>query len=322
MEKQRIYFAPMEGVTGYVYRNVHHHFFGGVNRYFTPFVVANQTLKFKTREKKDVAPENNTGLEIVPQIMANKAKEFLWAAGALQDMGYEEVNLNLGCPASTVVSKKKGAGFLAWPDELNAFLEEIFPVMEARKMHLSIKTRLGKERLEEADRLIEIYNQYPVSELIIHPRVQKEFYKNCPHRDVFATMAKQSRARVCYNGNLFTRQDQKLFQEQFPEIDAVMLGRGLIANPALAREISGGEPLGEAELYAFQKTLWEAYGQTDLGEINTLFKMKELWAYMGCLFADGDRYLKKLRKAKNREAYDSAVSQLFSSCRITGAYKG
>ncbi|MGN0294196.1 MAG: tRNA dihydrouridine synthase, partial [Lachnospiraceae bacterium] len=303
----KFYFAPMEGVTAYIYRNVHHAFFPGTDKYFTPFVVANRTYKFKTREKKDVAPENNQGLYIVPQIMSNKAEEFLWAAGELKKLGYEEINLNLGCPAATVVSKKKGSGFLAYPDELDAFLEAVFTGLEGQGMRVSVKTRLGKERVEEADRLMEIYNRYPLHELIIHPRVQKDFYKNEPHMDAFAKAVQDSRHPVCYNGNLFSREDYEWFTGHFPEIQAVMLGRGLIADPALVRELQGGTCLEREELNRFHSAVFAAYRNTDLGEANTLFKMKELWAYMGQLFGEEERMVRKIRKAGNETDYLNAV---------------
>ncbi|MDO5411401.1 MAG: tRNA-dihydrouridine synthase family protein [Lachnospiraceae bacterium] len=317
----KFYFAPMEGVTGYVYRNVHHSCFPGVDKYFTPFVVANKTYKFKTREKQDVAPANNEGLFVVPQIMANKAEEFLWAAGELEKLGYREINLNLGCPAATVVSKKKGSGFLAYPDELDAFLDAVFSGLEGRDIRLSVKTRLGKDSVEEAGRLMEIYNRYPLSELIIHPRAQKDFYKNQPHMDAFGKAEKMSRHCVCYNGNLFSADDYRELVREFPQIQAVMLGRGLLADPGLVGEIREGCKLSKEKLQQFHEQICRAYGETSLGEINTLFKMKELWAYMGQLFGDGERCVRKIRKAKNQAEYVTAVKTLFETCEINSRYR-
>lgn len=316
------YFAPMEGVTGYCYRNVHREFFPGIDKYFTPFVVANQTYKFKTKEKQDVAPEHNQGLYVVPQIMANKAEEFLWAAKELNKLGYKEINLNLGCPAATVVSKKKGSGFLAYPEELDAFLDAVFSGLEGWGIRLSVKTRLGKEQVEETGRLMEIYNQYPLYELIIHPRVQKDFYKNEPHMEAFRTAAEVSNAPVCYNGNLFCCADYRQFVQEFPQISAVMLGRGLIANPALVRELQGGSKLSREELQAFHDAVYRTYLATDLGPVNTLFKMKELWSYMGQMFSEGERDVRKIRKAKNRSEYENAVRKLFTDWEPNGGYRG
>ena len=318
----KLYFAPMEGVTTYIYRGIHREYFPGMDRYYTPFLVANKTLNFKVKEKKDVAPENNQGSCTIPQLMANKAPEFLWAMGELKKLGYREVNLNLGCPASTVVSKKKGAGFLAYPEELDAFLEEIFAGAEGSGMDISIKTRLGKDRVSEGIRLMEIYNKYPISELTIHARAQKDLYKGEPYLEAFEEAVNASRHKICYNGNIFSKEGYEQFTERFPQIEAIMLGRGIIANPGLALEIQTGEKLTKEKLKAFHDAVYRAYGETDLGEINTLFRMKELWFYMGTLFSEGEKTVKKIRKSKNSSEFLSQVSKLFSEYELNGNYRG
>lgn len=311
----------MEGVTGYIYRNIHHTFFPGIDKYFTPFVVANQTYKFKTREKKDIAPENNQALYIVPQIMANKAAEFLWAAKELRQRGYREINLNLGCPAATVVHKRKGSGFLAYPEALDAFFEEVFHGLEGQDLRISVKTRLGKESPDEAGYLMEIYNRYPIYELIVHPRVQTDFYKNQPNLQAFTDVTTISKIPICYNGNLFSKSHYKTFTQAFPEIETVMLGRGLIANPGLVRELQKNTLMAKEELFQFQAAVYDAYFQTNLGDRNTLFKMKELWSYMGEMFADGEWYVHKIRKSKSRQEYELAVQKLFQECEMNGVYQ-
>ncbi len=318
----QFYFAPMEGITGYIYRNIHKKLFPGMDKYFTPFVVANQTYHFKTKEKKDVAPENNRDIHIVPQIMSNKAEEFIWAAEEMKKLGYQEVNLNLGCPAATVVSKKKGSGFLAYPEELDAFLDTIFQKLEGSGLNISVKTRIGRDHEAEAERLISIYNQYPLSELIVHPRVQKDFYKKEIHLDIFEQIATNSKHSICYNGDLFTVEDYKRFTARFPQIKAVMLGRGLLANPALVRHVQKQEPITCEDLRTYHDTVYRAYCAIPIGEVNTLYRMKELWAYMGQMFPEGERFLKKVRKAKHGAEYEVAVAQLFASCEMTGSYKG
>lgn len=138
----------------------------------------------------DILPENNEGMRLVPQILTNDAKGFLQTVEKLEDYGYEEVNLNLGCPSKTVVSKNRRSGFLAMPDELDRFLDEIYRGTQVR---ISIKTRIGKHSPDEFERLLKIYNQYPVEELIIHPRLQQDFYKNTPNLEVFAEAVRESR---------------------------------------------------------------------------------------------------------------------------------
>ena len=210
--QMRYYFAPLEGITGYVYRNVHHEFFPGTDRYYMPFVAPNYTKHFKSREKEDISPEHNAGIPVVPQILSNKADEALWAIEELSDRGYEEINLNLGCPMPTVARKKKGSGLLMFTDELDAYLDGVFSGVAARSsdrapVKISVKTRLGTDSTEEADALIRIYNQYPISELIIHPRSQKDLYRGVADRAAFLRVFQNSENPVVYNGDLKTPQD-------------------------------------------------------------------------------------------------------------------
>ena len=249
MKKQmKLYFAPMEGVTGHVYRNAFHDFFHSVDQYYAPFIVANQSGKMKSREMKDILPGNNKGITLVPQILTNNAADFLKTAERLKEAGYQEVNLNLGCPSGTVVAKKKGSGLLAYQEELDAFLDEIFSV---DIMDISIKTRLGKDDPDEFYELLEIYNKYPVKELTIHARVQKDMYKNTPNWKVFGDALSISKNPVCYNGDIFTVKDYNNFIKEFPNTDTIMVGRGIISNPALACEIKGIKKLNKDDLYKF-----------------------------------------------------------------------
>lgn len=230
----RFYLAPLEGITGYIYRNAYHTFFKPADKYFTPFIVPNQKGEFRSKERKDILPEHNKGMFTVPQILTNKSADFIRTAQQLAEYGYEEVNLNLGCPSQTVVPKGKGAGFLAKPEELDRFLEEIF---DGLSMRISVKTRIGKDNPEEFEELLRIYNRYPMEELIVHPRVQLDFYKNTPNWDVFAEAEVKSRNPLCYNGDIFSTEDYRRWREQFPSISSVMLGRGVLANPLLIEQL-------------------------------------------------------------------------------------
>ena len=159
----KYYLAPMEGITGYIYRNAYEKFFHNIDKYFTPFIVANKSRSLKTKELRDVLPENNKNINIVPQILTNDSEAFIITSKRLQQLGYTEVNLNLGCPSGTVVSKNRGSGFLALREELDRFLEEIFKIGD---MKISIKTRIGKDRPEEFYELIKIYNKYLVIKIV------------------------------------------------------------------------------------------------------------------------------------------------------------
>lgn len=309
----KYYFAPMEGITGYLYRNAHHDYFPGIDRYMTPFLAPNQKTCFRTREREDILPEHNRGMDVIPQILTNKTEEFLKASGQLKEYGYREVNLNLGCPSRTVASKCRGAGFLAVPEELDRFLDEIF---EKANMEISIKTRIGKDRGEEFAHLIEIYNQYPVKELIIHPRVQKDFYRNAPNLDVFAQGLARCECPVCYNGDLKTVKDVEEFRKRFPKVDRIMIGRGMLANPGLVGELQGKEPMDKQRLRNFHDRIYRDYQGLLFGEKNVLFKMKELWSYLIESFEDAEKEAKKIRKAQRLREYEEAVEALFSRKRL------
>lgn len=312
----KFYLAPLEGVTGYIYRNVLEKHFPGTDRYFTPFIAPDQNRVLRTRETKDVAPENNPVKDLIPQILTNNSEHFLMTVRALQDLGYQEVNLNLGCPSGTVVTKKRGSGFLAFPDELEVFLDEIFSGTDAK---ISIKTRVGRDDNTLAMRLMEIYSKYPMTELIIHPRTQKEFYRGVPDQDLFGRMAEygvHEGTEICYNGNIFTPADYRRFTERFPQIPSVMLGRGVIANPGLIRQLKTGIPTDKKILRAFHDDLMNAYREVLSGDKNVIFRMKEIWIYMIHLFADHEKYAKKIRKSQNLLEYTAAVNALFADCEL------
>lgn len=309
----KYYLAPMEGITGYIYRNTYEKFFHDIDKYFTPFIVPNKSKSFKTKELRDLLPENNEGLNIIPQILTNDSEGFIYISKKLQYLGYNEVNLNLGCPAGTVVSKNRGSGFLAKREELHKFLDEIFKLED---MKISIKTRIGKDSPEEFYELIKIYNEYPMEELIIHPRTQKDFYGNKPNLEVFKDALDLSTNKICYNGDIFTAQDYEKIIKDFPTVETVMLGRGIIANPGLMGEIKNNTIIDKKVFKAFHDEILNQYIELFNEERNALFRMKELWGYMIYMFSDNKKYAKKIKKAQNLSDYKSAVSSLFAEQKI------
>lgn len=307
------YLAPLEGVTGWIFRSALYECFGGFDKYFIPFIRPNQMGHFSSREKKDISPENNAGMYAVPQILTNRADDFIRTARKLREFGYEEINLNLGCPSRTVVSKGRGAGFLAYPDQLDMFLGEIF---EKCDVGISVKTRIGVEDPGEFDRLLEIYNKYPLRELIIHPRLQKDFYKNTPNLGLFKEMYQKSRNPVCYNGDIFTVEDFERFRDACPGVECVMTGRGVLADPALGRELGGGGKMRKEELRRFHDLLYAGYCREMSGDRTILYKMKELWFYLAPAFTDSRKYYKKIKKAERCAVYEEIVAELFEKEEI------
>lgn len=312
----KYYFAPLEGVTGYIYRNAYEAFFGQIDKYFMPFISPTKNKGFTSRELNDVLPEHNQGLTVVPQILTNNSEHFIGTVNELSKFGYNEINLNLGCPSGTVVTKHKGSGFLAQREQLDEFLYDIFSKASTK---ISIKTRIGKDSPEEFYEIIEIFNKYPLEELIIHPRIQTDFYKNKPNMQVFKDASSLSKNPVCYNGDIFNVNNYRELTENYPSLGAVMLGRGLIANPALIREIKNNHAIDKQELKAFHDTVYAGYKEILSGDKNALFKMKEFWFYMINLFADSDKYAKKIRKSDRSSDYEAIISRLFEELDIEEA---
>ncbi len=314
-----IYFAPMEGLSGYIYRNAHHVCFNHIDKYFSPFVSVNESGNFKKRELEDLAPEHNGDLVLIPQLLANKTSEFVLFAERIKQMGYKEINLNLGCPSGTVVAKNKGSGFLAKTAELDAFLYGIFAWGGTG---ISIKTRIGKEHPDEFYELIEIFNKYPIKELTIHPRIQKDFYKNKPNMELFRYALNHSKNPLCYNGNLFTANQYQEFSTGYPGVKSVMLGRGLLVNPGLSKEIKATAKADKSTIMTFHDMIYSEYKKVLPGDVTILYKMKEIWFYLALLFTNHDKYARKIRKSTRLSDYDAAVSSLFREQDLLYNYEG
>jgi len=304
----RVDFAPLDGITKAVFRRVWHRRFGGADRYFMPFFSPTDQHIVTNRDRRELDPANNGGLTLVPQVMSRRAPDFLWAAELLGDLGYTEVNLNLGCPSGTVTAKGKGSGFLARPEELERFFDEVFASV---RLPVSVKTRLGYQEPEEFYHLMEIYNRYPIACLTIHPRVRPELYKGTVHRDFFAWAVKESRNPLCYNGDLLTAEDLQSIMTSFPTVEAVMVGRGAVADPALLRKFRGGAAATREELMAFTAELYQSY-QAFYGQVGPAAqRMKEVWFYLIRLFEGGDKHSKRMRRLRTPGEYEAVEAAIF-----------
>lgn len=300
--------APMEGITGAIYRKMHHEYFPGVDRYYMPFLSPTKEHRFGARELREILPENNPETIVVPQLLTKVAADFLWAASELAAMGYKEVNLNLGCPSGTVTAKGKGSGMLADPQTLDRFLDGVF---SAAPCAVSVKTRLGMESSEEFEAILEIYNRYPISELIIHPRVRKDFYRHPIRKEVFDKAMKDSKNPVSYNGSIVTNTDYALLVAKYPDLSAVMIGQGLIADPFLAGKVKYGIRGDKEKLKEFHDRLFETYAEQFQSRPNAMMRMKEMWTYLICSFGDHDRHRKKILKAKTPEEFLTSTASVF-----------
>ena len=303
--------APLDGITKRVFRRVWHARFGGADRCFIPFLSPTDQHILTPRDRREV--ENSEGLPQVPQIMAKRAEDFVWAAETLADMGYGEVNLNLGCPSGTVTAKGKGSGLLADPDRLDRFLDGVF---SRAPVPVSVKTRLGYQQPEEFPRLLEIFNRYPIACLTIHPRVRPEKYRGQVHLDSFALAMAESKNPVCYNGDLVSVPGVRGLEARFSNLGAAMIGRGAIADPALFRRLRGGPAATREELRTFTEELYQAYQDFYGQAAPASQRMKEVWFYLIHLFEGGERLGGRMRRSRGPRAYEELEAQIFQELAL------
>lgn len=310
----KIYFAPLEGITGYIFRNAYQEIYGGADKFFAPFISPAEKCPITPREKKDIVPENNKGAYLVPQILTRSSEGFIAASKELKDMGYTEVNLNLGCPSGTVCAKGKGAGFLPDTDELQEFLDDIYSYSESDGMKISIKTRLGCYDPDEFYDLMDIFNSFPVSELIIHPRIRSDYYRGEPRKKYYAYALMHSKCPLVYNGNIYTTGDYEALSEAFKSnVDTIMIGRGLLSDPSLIDKLRGTAT--ETDYKRFKRlhdTVYHEYQKIMSPDINVLYKMKELWTYWSVLFEGREKDIKRLLKTKRYKEYEDIVYRIIS----------
>lgn len=316
----KIYFAPLDGVTGFIYRNAFADFFGGPDKYFAPFISPCHNPKLKGREIKDLLPENNSEkVNLIPQIMANNAEYFIKGARQIADMGYTEVNLNAGCPSGTVVPKGRGAGFLKDTYLMEKFFDEVFCKLD---MKISVKTRIGLTDAEEFDEIMEVYNKFPFEEIIVHPRTRIQLYKGEPDMNAFDYAYKTSKNPLCFNGNIFTVADYEEICSKY-DIDSIMLGRGLLRNPNLVNEIKvkenetkGDKNISKSTLRAFHDRLYADFTEEMSSDKHLLNKMIEMWNYLSFMSTDQHKCAKMIRKAQNVYKYERAVDEIFENMKL------
>lgn len=306
--------APMEGITDSIYRRVHHKYFTGVDRYVMPFLSPTIHRILTHKEDRELPMADSEAFVAVPQILTKVPDDFLWAAQVCADRGYEEVNLNLGCPSGTVVSKGKGSGMLRDLHALDAFLEAVFA---RTPLPISVKTRLGLEEAEEFDAVLAVLNQYPIRELTIHPRTRKEFYTGALHLPQFAQALQRCPFPVCYNGELRRMEDLEAIRQQFPQVQAVMIGRGLIADPGM---LCPGGTTRQA-LQQFTEELTACYVEAFGGARNAMFRMKENWSFLRYRFRDSEKLWKQLRKTTDLAEYRAITSEIFATLPLAEPYE-
>lgn len=302
-----LYLAPLEGITTYTYRNTHREIFGDCDFYFAPFITPVENEKLSIKNLRDILPENNAGTPVKVQVLTNNIDAYLKFENEIVALGYDEVNMNFGCPSGTVVKKNRGSGFLRDTQLLDKFLNDVYMNSGIK---FSVKSRIGFYEPDEWEELLEIYGKYPLAELIVHPRTRQMLYNGYPHMESFDLCYKKTNVPLCYNGNIFSKADYLALIEKYPNISSVMIGRGAIVNPAIFREIKGGKKLTSKELVTFSRTLEERYRKLLGCEHYTLHKLKEIWIYMMQNFPNEPKLTKEVKKSNNLLDLNNAINKL------------
>ena len=306
------YAAPMEGLTDRVWRQAHQKWFGpagNADRYYAPFISPPENRVLIKKKMAELAPAANPGAPVIPQLLAKDGELAAWMIGELRGLGYTEVNLNLGCPSGTVTAKGKGSGMLRDPVKLDAFLAAVFANAEGP---ISVKTRLGVTSPEEFEAILDLYDRCPICELTIHPRVMRQLYRGEADRAAFANYLPHCRMPVCYNGDITTPTQLKALEAEFPNLSGIMVGRGIIADPALLRQAVGGAPASKEELRGNLDELYHGYTEAFGAASCAVSRMKAHWFYLIHRFEGADPLEKPLRKAREGWEYETVVNQIFT----------
>jgi tRNA-dihydrouridine synthase len=312
--------APMKGYTDHVYRNVLAAHFGGIDIAVAPFVTASAASTSKRGCLRGLLPENNRRMPVVPQVLGHGVEGVVLLARMLHDMGHRTLNWNLGCPFPQVARKGKGSGMLPHPDRIDAFLDRVVPRIPIR---LSVKTRLGRHRYDEIFRVIRVFNRYPLSEIIVHPRTGVQMYDGAPDLDTLETLLDMTDHRVVYNGDIRCPEDLEALRRRFPGIRGWMVGRAVLANPflpGLLRRPDAAMPDDPAlAVRDFHDELMEAYRRDLSGPGHLLDRMKGFWKYLAIPFDNAERGRKRIQRARRTGDYLLAVRRFFESeARWTG----
>ena len=306
------YTAPMEGLTDRIWRQVHQKWFGAAGapaRYYAPFLSPPENHILIKKKMAELEDAGNAEVPVVPQVLAKDGELAGWFIGEVRKLGCTEVNLNFGCPSGTVTAKGKGAGMLRDPAKLDAFLDAVFSAVEGP---VSVKTRLGVQSAEEFGAILAVYNQYPICELTIHPRVMKQLYRGEADRAAFARYLADCQMPVCYNGDITTPAQLKALEAEFPNLSGIMVGRGIIADPALLRQAVGGAPASKEELRGYLDELYHSYTEAFGMASCAVSRMKAHWHYLIQRFEGSEAFEKQLRKAREGWEYEVVVNQLFT----------
>ena len=306
--------SPLQGFTDFRFRNAFHRYFGGIDTFYSPYIKLNGKLVIKGSYERDILPENNTTLEVIPQIITNDAEEFLFVAKYVQQLGYKELNWNLGCPYPMVAKCGMGSGLISNTSQIEHILKRVHNETD---IIVSMKMRMGYENPTEILDVFPILEQYPIKNIAIHARIGKQLYKGGVDLDSFQKCLDTSKQKIYYNGDITSVEKFRMMQERFPSIDHWMIGRGLIADPFLPSMIKNNTteyPKNKLEIFeAFHDTIYQEYDAYLSGPTPIRMKMLGFWEYFSESFSNPQKTFKKIKKAGNSKNYEIAVKEIFKN---------
>lgn len=306
--------SPLQGFTDFRFRNAFHKHFGGIDTFYSPYIKLNGKLIVKGSYERDILPENNTTLEVIPQIITNDAEEFLFVTKYVQQFGYKELNWNLGCPYPMVAKCGMGSGLISNTSQIEHILKRVHNETD---IIVSIKMRMGYENPTEILDVFPILEQYSIKNIAIHARIGKQLYKGGVDLDSFQKCLETSKQKIYYNGDITSVAKFKELQERFPSIDHWMIGRGLIADPFLPSMIKNNTteyPKNRFEIFeAFHDEIYREYDAYLQGPTPIRMKMLGFWEYFSESFSNPQKTFKKIKKAGNSKSYEAAVKEIFKN---------
>jgi len=309
----KLFLAPLQGMTVSGYRNAFAKHFGAIDEYYSPFIATSTLIKVNKQLLKDILPENNDpSVKLIPQILGNDGVQFKDFADAISNMGYSEINWNIGCPYPTVTSKKKGAGMLQYPDMIKSVLDI---ACSSSSYKVTVKMRLGMENTQEGMNVVEVLNEYPLGGVIIHARTGIQMYKGDVNLDDFSKLASSCNHETTYNGDIFTYDDFLFISERLPFVENFMLGRGALRDPFLPLSIKGKTVPSEKKIgivKEFHDEVFNYYKSRVSGDKHLCDKMKEFWDYMYLHLDQNGKIIKRVKKCRRIDDYIGLVNQMFS----------
>jgi tRNA-dihydrouridine synthase B len=307
--------SPLQGFTDYRFRNAFHHYFGGIDTFYSPYIRLNGKMVVKPAYERDLLPLNNNTLEVIPQIITNDADEFLFVSKYVKDLGYNELNWNLGCPYPMVTKRCMGSGLIADWQKIDAVLNRVH---QESDILVSMKMRMGYENSSEILDVLPILDKYPLKNIAIHARIGKQLYKGGVDLDSFQRCLDHTRHTIYYNGDITSVEQFRILVDRFPKVQHWMIGRGLIADPFLPQMIKANTteyPTNRMEIFGkFHDTLFSSYQNALSGSSHVLIKMESFWEYFATSFPNPHKTFKKIKKAKNIDSYNDAVHSILTNC--------